>query len=709
MNRFACFSILVFIALGDTFAAVVDPINPQELVTRCFSVFNLRLSPKDPRRASIQSRTSALALCNDLVDSPKILTTSGFISTAKQNITPEEAKQVARRIQQFHESFFKNDDFRKVLDDTGFARLTYDSSLAPGYFTWAFLKSNFRLAVTESSMLRIIRDQSVSSHWGNLRVIPENPFQALSQPELTVTVLQVYDPKSLANAEEEPHGILLRGVDRGLLRGIKTTFPNDSIHFYGSAGRVPSNIDSSSDSILWQRTLGAGYLGEPAFLLLNLGLPYDRKSDGALVMARRWSHELMNTALCKKGPYLKQSQIPNNDILTGSDSAIPSFRKNLQCLACHSNSDPLSSSLRNISLTHLWKNYPLIPSGLETNTGNVDLTGFHHFINRYEGPVIQGQSYWRSSSDANFFRRSGSARLAYTSAIDGGYRESLIPISLESDSSTQLQALGQTLANEDDYYFCGLVRYFSMISGIQLESDADSFPNLPSGSPALHSEMWEYLKALTAEFKANGDPKWAIKKIFATEYFRSRSWKRFQSNDVQISSISPSAGSVEGGTQITIEGANFSASTEVFLGTEPCVVNSFNDSSINCTTPPLPAGSPELAVTVQVIDGIASDTYSSTFNYALSPRLSHIRNYVFSPHCQSCHGQDGNAPHLNQPSHAYLLNFGNLISPNHPENSELYKRITGTSDPRMPMGGPYLSNEIQAAIHDWIQSGAEDN
>jgi hypothetical protein len=694
--------VVAFLLSTSSSAGVLDPLSSQELVTRCFSVFGLRLSPKDQRRAQISNLAAARSLCSDLIDSPKIFASSGFISTSKSRITPEEAQKVARRMQQFHESFFKNDDFGKVLEDFGFARMLYDPTLAPAYFTWAFLKDDFRLAVTESSMLRLLRDNSLQSPVGNLRRQSQNE-NFISPQE---TALQVHDPRSFSEAD--PFGILLRGVDRGLLRGFKLTSPEDPVHFMESSSRSPQN-SHSNDSLLWQRTLGAGYLGEPGFLLLNLGLQYDERTDGAVKMPRRWAHELMNTALCKKGPYLKANQVPDVSLVTNPGTSVPGFRRDTDCLRCHVNSDPLASSLRNLSITHLQNVNAQAPAGWLS--GSVQLSGFHHFIRRYEGETNSfGSSTWRSTPFDGFYKQSGPAQLNYTSAMDGNYRSFSIPIHVGQDSSAvQLQDLGEKIADEDDYYFCGLTRYFSLISGIQFESDVDHFPNLPSGSSALYQEMWSYLKALAPEFKANPSPKWAIKKLIESEYFLSRSFKRFQTHEVQISSISPSAGTVDGGTPITIEGSNFSATSQVFFGDQLCGVTSWTETTLVCASPALPIGSADLNVTVQVVDGPASDTLEGTFNYQIEPQLTHIRNFVFTPHCASCHHNGNSTLNLENPSHSALLSHGGLITPQNPTGSELYKRVTGASLPQMPQGGPYLSDGLQESIRLWIQNGAEDN
>ncbi|GBD07839.1 hypothetical protein HRbin22_00065 [Candidatus Thermoflexus japonica] len=51
---------------------------------------------------------------------------------------------------------------------------------------------------------------------------------------------------------------------------------------------------------------------------------------------------------------------------------------------------------------------------------------------------------------------------------------------------------------------------------------------------------------------------------------------------------------------------------------------------------------------------------------------------------------------------------GSVVIPGNPEASELYRRITGRSQPAMPLGGPPLSPEEIERIRQWIAAGAPD-
>lgn len=55
--------------------------------------------------------------------------------------------------------------------------------------------------------------------------------------------------------------------------------------------------------------------------------------------------------------------------------------------------------------------------------------------------------------------------------------------------------------------------------------------------------------------------------------------------NIQVTSVSPLEGTVNGGDVITISGSGFHNATEVKLGSENCVVESLSSVEITCTTP----------------------------------------------------------------------------------------------------------------------------
>ncbi|KAG7219452.1 hypothetical protein INR49_009286 [Caranx melampygus] len=87
-----------------------------------------------------------------------------------------------------------------------------------------------------------------------------------------------------------------------------------------------------------------------------------------------------------------------------------------------------------------------------------------------------------------------------------------------------------------------------------------------------------------------------------------------------VSSFSPPAGSVAGGTLLTLSGFGFSPNATVSVGGAQCTVVWASDTELSCRTPPGAAGSVAVAVTV----GNMSETSNSSFTYDdnLTPQIS---------------------------------------------------------------------------------------
>jgi len=79
-----------------------------------------------------------------------------------------------------------------------------------------------------------------------------------------------------------------------------------------------------------------------------------------------------------------------------------------------------------------------------------------------------------------------------------------------------------------------------------------------------------------------------------------------------ISSVSPSSGTVSGGTQIAITGTNFKAGATVLVGNrQATVLNTSGTTSLTAITPANTAGT--ATVTVVNLDGQGSNTLVFTY------------------------------------------------------------------------------------------------
>ena len=85
---------------------------------------------------------------------------------------------------------------------------------------------------------------------------------------------------------------------------------------------------------------------------------------------------------------------------------------------------------------------------------------------------------------------------------------------------------------------------------------------------------------------------------------------------------------------------------------------------------------------------------------------------LFNANCIRCHGDVDPPDELSLTSYEKVMAGGDegpVVIPGDPANSELVKRIKGLSQPRMPLGGPYLSNADIQIIETWVALGAQNN
>jgi hypothetical protein len=101
----------------------------------------------------------------------------------------------------------------------------------------------------------------------------------------------------------------------------------------------------------------------------------------------------------------------------------------------------------------------------------------------------------------------------------------------------------------------------------------------------------------------------------------------------------------------------------------------------------------------------------------LEPTLSSIQANIFTPICTTCHtashptGLDLRAGM----SYALLVGVPSFqvasllrVEPGDPDNSYLIQKLEGSAavGARMPLGGPYLTNEQITVVRQWITNGA---
>ena len=86
---------------------------------------------------------------------------------------------------------------------------------------------------------------------------------------------------------------------------------------------------------------------------------------------------------------------------------------------------------------------------------------------------------------------------------------------------------------------------------------------------------------------------------------------------------------------------------------------------------------------------------------------------IFSANCVTCHGASSPSGGYSLTSYAGTTGPGSdtvpNVIPNSADSSKLYRRVTGTETPKMPLGQPALDTVKTATIRNWIDKGAKNN
>ena len=84
---------------------------------------------------------------------------------------------------------------------------------------------------------------------------------------------------------------------------------------------------------------------------------------------------------------------------------------------------------------------------------------------------------------------------------------------------------------------------------------------------------------------------------------------------------------------------------------------------------------------------------------------------VLTDNCalSGCHVKGANAPDLTAGSAYNSLTNGSYIDKSSPENSLVYKRLTGKISPGMPLGKSPNPSNIDGLMLAWIEQGAKNN
>ena len=85
---------------------------------------------------------------------------------------------------------------------------------------------------------------------------------------------------------------------------------------------------------------------------------------------------------------------------------------------------------------------------------------------------------------------------------------------------------------------------------------------------------------------------------------------------------------------------------------------------------------------------------------------------IIEQHCIECHDADNKQNDFSMMSFRDLMRggkSGRAVTPGEPDESLLFKKITGEDKPQMPRKRPPLPKETIELIKKWIEQGPKDN
>ncbi len=218
------------------------------------------------------------------------------------------------------------------------------------------------------------------------------------------------------------------------------------------------------------KSLGAGVIGTIPYILMNSGQG-EKVMDGGLKVHRRWSKSIISDLLCRDLPVVKKE-----DALSSVDKSSPiAFRRKVECMQCHVSMDNMAGVIRNVEL------YNTDKDGFLRNT----LRGA--FVHKIE------------SGSKKYFNQSTTGRVLFRN-----YRDELIDAKFSG-----IADVGTWISSLDDFYACSAKKYFSFLTGIDVDL-------MKTG------EERDFVVRLGLNLKKHQSAKQLVSEIIESDYYKTR-------------------------------------------------------------------------------------------------------------------------------------------------------------------------------------------
>lgn len=250
------------------------------------------------------------------------------------------------------------------------------------------------------------------------------------------------------------------------------------------------NLTIFKDKFPIDKSIG-GAIGAQSYILANLGRDPGEKSNGGLVIPRRWAKNVLKDFFCRDIPVV--NGVDAVKVVQNKSEII--FRRNNHCMQCHVTIDPLAGAIRNVQ---------------SVMSSNDEYLSIH--LKYHEATKKVSHDFY-PDRDSDYYLRPNNGNFYYRD-IKG---------KLHNENFNSFNELKLLLSKQDDYYICAASKYLYYLTGIkvQLRDYSDSYDYLGKDSKFL----LQYVNQLGLNLKEHQSIKQLLKEIIDGPVFSSRDIK----------------------------------------------------------------------------------------------------------------------------------------------------------------------------------------
>ena len=261
--------------------------------------------------------------------------------------------------------------------------------------------------------------------------------------------------------------------------------------------------DEAANNMNIFRNLGAGAISTPSYLMMNLGTPQGKKTNGGLILHRRLSQSIIRDTLCRELPVIRSIDATKYVDSTG-ESELP-FRNGLSCMKCHATMDPMARLVRGVVRDRTARNGGTGKRGFPIQLAYEIATSETEHPNEFTG--------WIDESDSKFSARPKNGYFLYRT-VAGEL------VKFEERNDRGLAGITEQIVELDDYYMCASKRYLNFFTGIDIPlQDQGDFASIKFNNK--DQTYFEFIQKLGQKLKKTQDLKQVIKMIIESNIYKS--------------------------------------------------------------------------------------------------------------------------------------------------------------------------------------------